>query len=214
MIIEAAFSGIQNPLVTLESIFVTHCRLLVEVSRTWKTVGRACAIAWFERAQEACCRFLSAWGRSGCATNKSPLVTASAIDREFAAAAVTWDLNRDGNVTCDEWKQYASDLFRVADVNHDGVLTREEFASLTRQDKLFEVAGFSYFDADGDGQITLSEVVDKPNPAFALLDTILSPEERRGPDTKSPGRRKRGSSIASFGAVPSAPGIRDTTSEL
>jgi hypothetical protein len=40
-------------------------------------------------------------------------------------------------------------------------------------------------------------VVDKPNPAFALLDTnhdcIISPEERRGSDSKSPGRRKRGS---------------------
>ena len=133
----------------------------------------------------------------GCATNKSPLATASTVDREFAAAAVTWDLNRDGNVTCDEWKQYASDLFRAADVNHDGVLTREEFAGLSRQDRLFEVAGFSYFDAGGDGQITLSEVVDKPNPAFTLLDTnhdcIISPEERRGSDSKSPGRRKRAS---------------------
>src|SRR5215467_3280916 len=83
----------------------------------------------------------------GCATNKSPLATASSVDREFAAAAVTWDLNRDGNVTCDEWKQYAADLFRAADVNRDGVLTREEFTILTRQDRLFEVAGFSYFDA-------------------------------------------------------------------
>jgi Ca2+-binding EF-hand superfamily protein len=134
----------------------------------------------------------------GCATNKSPLATASSVDREFAAAAVTWDLNRDGNVTCDEWKQYASALFRAADVNHDGVLTREEFANLTHQDRLFEVAGFSYFDADSDGQITLSEVVDKPNPAFALLDTnhdcIISPDERRGTDSKPMGRHKHGSS--------------------
>jgi Ca2+-binding EF-hand superfamily protein len=134
----------------------------------------------------------------GCATNKSPLATASTVDREFAAAAVTWDLNRDGNVTCDEWKQYASDLFRAADVNHDGVLTREEFANLTRQDRLFEGEGFSYFDADGDGQLTLSEVVDKPNPAFALLDTnhdcIISPDERRGTDSKPMGRHKHGSS--------------------
>jgi len=41
----------------------------------------------------------------GCASNKSPLAAASPVEREFAAAAVTWDLNRDGNVTCEEWKQ-------------------------------------------------------------------------------------------------------------
>jgi hypothetical protein len=135
----------------------------------------------------------------GCASNKSPLAAASPVEREFAAAAVTWNLNRDGNVTCEERKQYASDLFRAADANHDGMLTREEFANLTRQDRLFEVAGFQYFDADGDGRITLAEVIDKPNPAFALLDTdhdcVITPEERRGigTDSRSPGRRKRGS---------------------
>jgi len=79
------------------------------------------------------------------------------------------------------------------------MLTRDEFANLARQDKLFEVAGFAYFDADGDGRITLAEVIDKPNPASALLDTnhdcVITPEERRGTDTDSgsPGRCKRGS---------------------
>ena len=33
------------------------------------------------------------------------------VEREFALAVVTWDLNKDGEVTCDEWKQrsYARD---------------------------------------------------------------------------------------------------------
>jgi Ca2+-binding EF-hand superfamily protein len=119
------------------------------------------------------------------------------LSAKFAAAAVTWDLNRDGNVTCEEWKQYASDLFSAADANHGGMLRRDEFANLTRQDKLFEVAGFHYFDAKGDGRITLAEVIDKPNPALALFDTdhdcVITPEERRGTgtDSRSPGRRKR-----------------------
>jgi len=69
------------------------------------------------------------------------------------------------------------------------MLRRDEFANLTRQDKLFEVAGFHYFDANGDGRITLAEVIDKPNPALALLDTdhdcVITPEERRGTGTDS-----------------------------
>ena len=130
----------------------------------------------------------------GCSTGSgSPLDNASAIEREFVIAAVTWDLNKDGNVTCDEWKQYVTSLFREADANHDGVLTREEYAALSRRDRLFETVGFNYFDANGDGHLTLSEMVDKPNPAFTLLDKnhdcVLTPDERvqsRGPAEDAP----------------------------
>ncbi len=132
----------------------------------------------------------------GCATNKSPLASATPLDRQFVAAATSWDLNQDGDITCDEWKQYASGLFRDADVNHDGILQPDEFATLARQDRLFELAGPAYFDADGDGRITLAELINKQNPAFALLDAnhdcVITPEERRGSDSRSPGRRKRG----------------------
>jgi hypothetical protein len=119
----------------------------------------------------------------GCSTSSgSPLDRATPIEREFVIAAVTWDLNKDGNVTCDEWKQYVTSLFREADANHDGVLTREEYAVLSRRDRLFETVGFKYFDANGDGRLTLSEMVDKPNPAFTILDKnhdcVLTPDER------------------------------------
>jgi hypothetical protein len=66
-------------------------------------------------------------GVTGCAgSSGSPLGSATPIEREFAIAAVTWDLNKDGDVTCEEWKQYVAGLFREADANHDGFLTREE----------------------------------------------------------------------------------------
>jgi hypothetical protein len=115
------------------------------------------------------------------------------IEREFIIAAATWDLNKDGNVTCDEWRQYVTSLFREADADHDGVLTRQEYATLSRRDRLFETVGFDYFDANRDGRLTLSEMVDKPNPAFTILDRnhdcVLTPEERvqaRGPREDAP----------------------------
>jgi hypothetical protein len=119
---------------------------------------------------------------ASCSGNGGPLASASWIERAFVSAEATWDLNHDGNVTCGEWKQYASRLFREADANRDGLLSREEFAALGRVDRLFDTVGFDYFDSDGDGRISMSELVDKPNPAFALLDKngdcIISPDER------------------------------------
>ena len=121
----------------------------------------------------------------GCAANELALASASHVEKEFAGAAVTWDLNQDGDVTCDEWKQYGTALFREADANRDGFLNREEFAAMARTDRLFETAGFPYFDTDGNGRISQAELIDKPNPAFALLDRnkdcVITPDERMPP---------------------------------
>jgi EF hand len=124
---------------------------------------------------------------------KSVLDSVPPVEREFALAAVTWDLNKDGDVTCDEWKRYVTGLFREADANRDGILTREEFAVLARRDRLFETVGLDYFDANADGRLSLPEMVDKPNPAFTLLDKnrdcILTPDERvstRAPREEGP----------------------------
>jgi len=94
----------------------------------------------------------------------------SGMDMTFVTAATTWDLNRDNNVSCEEWRRYQTQLFTDADKNRDGAVTQEEFAGVIRQDRLFESANFSYYNANGDSQLTLAEFTDKPNPAFRLLD--------------------------------------------
>lgn len=144
------------------------------------------AIRYGLRSRSGCAWFallLAAGALAACTTgNTGPLASATPVEREFALAVVTWDLNKDGEVTCDEWEQYVAGLFRDADANRDGFLTRQEFAALTRSDRLLEVAGFDYFDANADGRLSLSEMADKPNPAFQLLDKngdcVISAEER------------------------------------
>ncbi|MGO9172909.1 MAG: EF-hand domain-containing protein [Rhodomicrobium sp.] len=92
------------------------------------------------------------------------------IDGAFIRAAATWDLNHDGNVTCDEWRQYALSIFKEVDLNHDGKLTPEEFDKLAKIDRLFLTANFAYYDSDKKGYVTQADFVDKPNPAFLELD--------------------------------------------
>lgn len=103
------------------------------------------------------------------------------IDRAFLVSIVSWDMNRDGSVTCDEWKAYARAAFTEADANRDGKLTAAEFDRLIKSDRLFYYANFAYFDANRDGFVDAKELIDRPNPAFVYLDSnkdcTLSPEE-------------------------------------
>jgi hypothetical protein len=93
------------------------------------------------------------------------------IEGSFIRAAPTWDLNRDGKVTCEEWKTYARSVFKEVDVNHTGKLTPGDFEKLTKIDRLFEVANFKYYDVNRQGYVTEAEFVERANPAFATLDT-------------------------------------------
>jgi Ca2+-binding EF-hand superfamily protein len=96
--------------------------------------------------------------------------SASGMDRTFISAAQTWDFDKDGSVTCDEWKNYVATLVRESDGNGDGALDAEEFQKLAKTDQLFSIAGISYYDANGDGRVTIEEMTSKPNAAFKLLD--------------------------------------------
>src|SRR5579883_2460517 len=85
---------------------------------------------------------------AGCATSGPP-GAASTVEGAFIRAAPTWDLNRDGVVTCDEWKNYAASLFKEVDEKRDGKLTPDEFAKLQNKDHLFDIADMKYFDTAG-----------------------------------------------------------------
>ena len=60
----------------------------------------------------------------GCASggDPSPLIAATPVEREFAAAAITWDVNKDGDVTCDVAAVRHQPL---REANRDGNLTRD-----------------------------------------------------------------------------------------
>jgi hypothetical protein len=104
---------------------------------------------------------------AGCSSSSSSL---GEVDRVFLSAAGSWDRNRDGIVTCDEWKAYAAELFDSADANHDGTLDRVEYTTIVNTDRMFQTVELRYYDANGDGKVDRAEFVDKPNRAFALLD--------------------------------------------
>jgi hypothetical protein len=105
----------------------------------------------------------------GCSSS-APFSKANDFDRTFISAAQTWDLDKNGSVSCDEWVQYVTQAFRENDVNGDGALDADEYAKLVRSDRLFEVANIAYYDTNGDGKASLEEMTGKQNIAFRLLD--------------------------------------------
>jgi hypothetical protein len=118
----------------------------------------------------ACLALLPAAVAGGCASGGNPFSNTSDFDRTFIAAAQTWDLDKNGSVSCDEWVRYVSQEFRQADGNGDGALDGDEWKKLITSDRLFEIANISYYDANGDGRVTLEEMTGKQNLAFKLLD--------------------------------------------
>lgn len=109
-------------------------------------------------------------GLAGCASASNPFAKTNDFDRTFISAAQTWDVNKDGSVSCDEWNGYIATLVREADANGDTILDATEFANMARTDRLFEVANMAYYDANGDGKTNAAEITGKKNVAFALLD--------------------------------------------
>lgn len=94
----------------------------------------------------------------------------SDFEMTFLSASNTWDMNKDGTVTCDEWRQYATRAFQEGDANRDGALTLDEWSTVARNDALFVSANHDYYDANNDGKVTLEEMTGKQNAAFKMLD--------------------------------------------
>jgi Ca2+-binding EF-hand superfamily protein len=114
---------------------------------------------------------ITAASLAGCSSAMPSLTgSTSSIDRTFIGAAQTWDFDKDGAVTCDEWKNYAATLLRESDADGDGSLNDLEFQKMAKTDQLFSVADRSYYDANGDGRVTVEEITGKPNAAFKQLD--------------------------------------------
>jgi hypothetical protein len=118
------------------------------------------------------CALGAALALAGCSSlgGGNPFKSASDLDVTFVNASQTWDLDKNGTITCDEWKQYAGGELKASDGDGDGALNATEWSKLTASDRLFETADLSFFDTSGDGRVTGEELTGKPNPAFKMLD--------------------------------------------
>jgi hypothetical protein len=92
------------------------------------------------------------------------------LDALVAWATVWGDVGRTGVYTCEEWKRYATQLFKNADKNHDGYVDAQEFKAIQQADLMLKNADLAYFDDNRDGRLSRSEFVDKPNQFFATFD--------------------------------------------
>jgi EF-hand domain pair len=119
-------------------------------------------------------------------------------DDPVVASAPLWDADHNGTYTCDEWKQYVSRLFNMADRNHDGFVDASEFRTIQQAAPMFKEADLAYFDENRDGRVSRDEFVNKPNPLFARYDKNhdcrVTPQELKDPSgaQQTPPVGKRG----------------------
>lgn len=113
----------------------------------------------------------------------------SDVDRVFLMAAGSWDRNRDNQVTCDEWKAYAAELFIGGDANGDGFVEETEWPNIVKVDRMFTTANLDYYDANNDHKVSREEFIERPNTAFKLLDPqgscVLSGDQVAGARSKT-----------------------------
>ena len=159
---------------------------------------------WLSRNAGPLAGLILALAAAGCGSSAPGL--REGMDGAFIRAAATWDLNHDGNVTCDEWKQYVAGLFKEFDTNRDGKLMPDEFDRLAKADRLFTMANLAYYDPGHKGYVTLDDFTSRPNPAFEQLDQdhtcVIKTYQLRAaitdsPKQDNPGAPKSGSSSPS-----------------
>lgn len=127
---------------------------------------------------------------AGCASGSSGPQVAD-VDKSFLRGISSYDQNRDGAVTCDEWRAAAAAEFAKVNKSGSGLLTEEEFLNLGASDRTFVTVGFKYYDVSGDGKIDKKEFVERPNPAFTYADSdkdcrLTQPEQLTARNLSAP----------------------------
>jgi hypothetical protein len=113
------------------------------------------------------------------------------------ASAHLWDLDHNGTYTCDEWREYATRIFNLADRNRDGYVDATEFRTIQQATPVFKEAELAYFDDNRDGRLSRAEFVSKPNPLFARYDRngdckVTAAELKGTADAAQPAAKQRG----------------------
>ncbi|WP_417450538.1 hypothetical protein [Kordiimonas sp.] len=92
-----------------------------------------------------------------------------------------WDYNNDGAATCEDINVSRSRLFRLLDEDKNAVLTSGEYRHAKFEDKSFLFFYFIRIDSNGDGAVSLDEVIAVPHSQFMAVDKnadcSISPQE-------------------------------------
>lgn len=80
------------------------------------------------------------------------------------------DVNSDGALSRDEYRNVQAAQWPQVDRNGDGFLTLDDFPRIAAGRARTQLAEIAYLDADGDGRISQSEFVDGEAPLFRRAD--------------------------------------------
>ena len=106
---------------------------------------------------------------AGCSSSGLP-----DTDRVFLSAAGGWDRNRDGVVTCDEWKAYATELFNGDTGGMSPEPTRNELTLTPQESGTLMSVVITYPSAEVRDIVLATGMTDGMEASYARLESVLA----------------------------------------
>lgn len=107
---------------------------------------------------------------AGCSNNSNKPDPSERFELAKMRMMERWDINEDGDITCEDATLMRQQKFNAADLNQDGGLTEDEFRNASWSNPAFAAEHLRLYDDDHSGLVSLAEFEKHADNQFQIMD--------------------------------------------